>query len=55
VTHIMKTDEALDRMNIDRFGARAVAVQAHGGPNSIKQFRLFRGGRGGVRQFVAFG
>jgi hypothetical protein len=50
----MKTDEALDPMNIDRFGARAVAVGAHSMSHTVEQFGRFGGGRGGVWQLVVF-
>lgn len=50
----MKTDESLDPMNADRFGARAVAIGAHSLSHPVERFGRFEGGRGAVWQLVAF-
>ena len=41
----MKTDVALDPLDVNLFGARAVAVDAHGGSDLIQQFWRFSAGR----------
>ena len=43
----MKTDEALDPVDVSLFGPRTVAVQAHDYPDPIEQFGRFgTGGKG---------
>jgi hypothetical protein len=50
----MKTDEALDPIDVGFFGARTIAVHAHGLPDPVEQFRRFGGGRNGGCHVAAF-
>ena len=50
----MKTDESLDPIYIDLFGARAVAVETHGCPDLVEQFWRFGTWQSWVRHLAAF-
>jgi hypothetical protein len=50
----MKTDEALDLVEVGRFGARTVAAHAHGCPNPVKQLWRLGVGRGRTGHLAAF-
>src|SRR5262249_10548445 len=54
MTNAMKTDGALNPINIARCGARAVTVGAHSLSHPVEQFARFGGERGGVWHLVAF-
>jgi hypothetical protein len=54
MTNPMKTDETRDPLNVDLFGAGAVAIDPHGLSDAVEQFWWFWGGESGFCHPVAF-
>ena len=54
MTNAMKTDVALDPINVSLLGAGAVTVQSHGCSHLVEQFGRFRAGRSRACHLAAF-